>query len=661
MQSGSPGASPEVHGSKAEGPTYRALDRQSEEIRIINVRNSRQGPQGQIVCQMCASSVKETFRDNCGLPYVAVSYAWGDVKVTENIVVDGHEVAIPRSLHGALKAIINATFLTSSEVDQVSIWADYLCINQHDTEERSSQVSMMDKIYQNAHSVAIWLGAGLEAADCDMLAKEIAAIEAFSSSSEWVEHCARMDRSYLKRLLLSLALLFSRSYFQRLWVATEIFNAKRIDVYFGTQKVSWAALQEISFALQQLPARHLVDEMLPIIYTVKDTSLDHSYSDDIDMDFMSPNQILKYHGPASLGRMLANKGTGSINHDDILEYLRIGRSKLARNPHDRVYALRGLFPESMRSTIRVDYSSQVKDLYIDTVTQILFGTRRLDAIREAIHFPPHTNNEDLPSWVMDLHHRNLISSLRSRVPEDDFHADRGQVQAEFVFPDEPFKRRVQIKAIPLGTIHAIGIALNAIGRISDYLAAFTNWRAIHLHDMKWRNAESPDGSTRAEEIRHFEFCETLMMKGHLPGENVDETDSHRQELRDECYTLFASLFTHRLPEQPLDEALRSYATLTSEQCAEKRQYFQETFAENMLGRCFCITEEGNLGLGTGYMNPNDLVVVPYVCATPVILRPCRGSLVYQYIGDVYIHGYMYGKAVEEEGSGKRRAEWYVIK
>ena len=38
------------------------------------------------------------------------------------------------------------------------MWADAVCINQNDLDERSSQVSIMSKIYKYAKNCQIWLG-----------------------------------------------------------------------------------------------------------------------------------------------------------------------------------------------------------------------------------------------------------------------------------------------------------------------------------------------------------------------------------------------------------------------------------------------------------------------------------------------------------------------
>lgn len=79
-----------------------------------------------------------------------------------------------------------------------------------------------------------------------------------------------------------------------------------------------------------------------------------------------------------------------------------------------------------------------------------------------------------------------------------------------------------------------------------------------------------------------------------------------------------------------------------------------------MGRSFCRTVDGRLGMGSGFMLPGDVVVVPLGCSTPVLLRQegTRGE--YRFVGDVYIHGYMQGRAVDEVRIGKRKLVRFVL-
>jgi hypothetical protein len=68
-----------------------------------------------------------------------------------------------------------------------------------------------------------------------------------------------------------------------------------------------------------------------------------------------------------------------------------------------------------------------------------------------------------------------------------------------------------------------------------------------------------------------------------------------------------------------------------------------------MGRNFCILGNGSIGMGTGFMRRDDIVVVPFGCSTPILLRAEGQRGEFRYVGDVYIHGFMHGEALK---SGK---------
>ena len=73
--------------------------------------------------------------------------------------------------------------------------------------------------------------------------------------------------------------------------------------------------------------------------------------------------------------------------------------------------------------------------------------------------------------------------------------------------------------------------------------------------------------------------------------------------------------------------------------------------------------QGNLmGMGSGFMEVGDLVVVPFGCSTPILLRK-QGTEEgeYRFVGDIYVHGYMTGRAVEEWETQHTRSDTFVIR
>lgn len=83
--------------------------------------------------------------------YDALSYVWGDQSKKTTIYLDGKPFEISINLHWALRR-------TRDRHETRVIWADAICINQLDLQERSQQVAMMGSIFSNARRVLICTG-----------------------------------------------------------------------------------------------------------------------------------------------------------------------------------------------------------------------------------------------------------------------------------------------------------------------------------------------------------------------------------------------------------------------------------------------------------------------------------------------------------------------
>ena len=103
---------------------------------------------GKLVCSLTSNRI-----DYMTLKYVAISYAWGaDARYnTVGIKCDGKALFIGSNLASALKHI-------RSKSRTKFLWADAICINQNDTNERSQQVQQMGDIFASASCVLVWVG-----------------------------------------------------------------------------------------------------------------------------------------------------------------------------------------------------------------------------------------------------------------------------------------------------------------------------------------------------------------------------------------------------------------------------------------------------------------------------------------------------------------------
>jgi hypothetical protein len=113
-----------------------------ESIRILRLHAGRFSDP--IFCSFSLSSLPTPGASaKHGLEYEAVSYVWGDRTSTADIDCDGYRLTVPRSLHKFLRRLRH-------QERYRALWADAICINQQDLAEKTVQVNIMGRIFQNA-------------------------------------------------------------------------------------------------------------------------------------------------------------------------------------------------------------------------------------------------------------------------------------------------------------------------------------------------------------------------------------------------------------------------------------------------------------------------------------------------------------------------------
>jgi len=122
---------------------YNKLDERTNQIRVVGLLPGRWIDK--ISCEIKTISLDDS------PSYEALSYVWGNAQDTVEILVDGLSVQVTRNLAAALRRL-------RSSLNPRTLWADAICINQDDLEERTQQVGIMHKIYEIASSVRVFLG-----------------------------------------------------------------------------------------------------------------------------------------------------------------------------------------------------------------------------------------------------------------------------------------------------------------------------------------------------------------------------------------------------------------------------------------------------------------------------------------------------------------------
>lgn len=186
--------------------------------------------------------------DDSKTEYEAISYTWGDQERSQPLRCNGTIINITPNLASALLCL-------RSQTSPRRLWADAICINQDDLDEKSQQIPLMARIFRSATQVRVWLGNGDEGEsraidDLASIAKvsrptgpSLNLLDDKMWQSETDQALIAMGRSAKK--------VFRMPWFGRRWIVQELVLNGDVMFHCGQSKISWPNLH---FAVQALPA-----------------------------------------------------------------------------------------------------------------------------------------------------------------------------------------------------------------------------------------------------------------------------------------------------------------------------------------------------------------------------------------------------------------------
>ena len=569
---------------------YTALSSATSEIRLLQLSSSAHPYQEDSLIQ----GTIHQFSLNSAPAYQALSYTWGKESAHPPfILLDGCEFSVRPNLQSALCQIRS---LHSAAPGY--LWIDAICINQDDTEEKNSQVSLMKAIFQHAERVIVWLGP----ADffSDDAFKLLHLLEVSQSSSQQVEEIINdPDRAGEWKALVD---LFRRPYWRRVWVIQEVQVARRITVFCGHDEIEWNGLLGIQRMLWDEHAASLI-------------ALAHSAT-----------------WLRSLHYWIRGRGARGLDHlplsprGDLFRTLLFHRLKEATDPRDKVYSLLGL--TSVSGEITVDYRREVRQVYIDAVTYVIRTSGKLDVLWAV---PPNRDRFGLPSWVSDWSidedlQADVAWGLQEPKLEYVYHASGSTIAEATIRAEEGI---LTAKGVLVATIAQLGKATQMTHSrdIQQAIVAVHQWRRL---------VEENQGDDEA----HLEtFARTL----RCDRVKLEDGDNH-ETLSEKLLAILMTIkeLKSKMQIKELKESTERKDIHTKAEV--------EGIAQQIFKRKVFLSFSGSMGLAPEEALAGDLICVLLGCSVPVVLRAIGSH--YVHIGDVYLDGYMSGRAVEEE-DGRR--------
>lgn len=257
-------------------------------------------------------------------------------------------------------------------------WADGICINQADDEEKSHQVRNMDLVYEGATRTTIWLG---ESADDSDLAADL--LDEYSKyQQDDSERC--YERNFDDDLFLhrtrswtkhweALGKLMSRPWFRRRWIIQEVVLSSPPEVLCGNREIPWCNIWQVSQFLL--------------------AALDTPFSFPISEDVHAAIHIVKFlHDSQAHGR---DCRCSAMTLEQLCTMF---FSSLCTDPRDIVYSLLSLAKDVDRQKLFPDYSPNVsvRDVFVQCFDIIVTNTQSLDFMFHSKHRPP---SADIETWL----------------------------------------------------------------------------------------------------------------------------------------------------------------------------------------------------------------------------------------------------------------------
>lgn len=293
------------------------------------------------------------------IPYVALSYTWGEPNFSKDLLLDGDEVLrITPSLAAALRRFRYASALRW-------IWVDAICINQQDDAEKTMQIPLMGKIYRRASRVMVWLGDRVQ--DTDLLHQTKRLVGTILDPHE--------DDALATELMVCLSQLAGLPWFSRRWIIQELALNSNAVLCCGHAELPWAHLA---------PAFQLVDDKAAALKNIR-------LLWDLWRNIAMPVWPKKKDSKREL-----------LGDCDIAALMKSCSDFECLDDHDRIAALLGLSTDT-RSGFTVNYAKSVEETFLVFATSLarsghmawlinLSLQRRIGRIKQ---------DQTLPSWVPD--------------------------------------------------------------------------------------------------------------------------------------------------------------------------------------------------------------------------------------------------------------------
>lgn len=570
--------------------------------------------------------------------YEAISYAWGDPKITTRVQCQGRTIKITKNLCRGLRRM-------RYKDKPRTLWADAVCIDQSNLAERGHQVAFMGDIYQQAETVLMWLGEASEPGVDEQCASLIRDADVIYTSlfnangySNFIKTRSSKDEITVDEYNLlqdarwmAFMTMINSPYFKRLWILQEVGFAESAIVMYGAISTAFSKMMSLAVTVDQRSSHSFLADHAPEISQAQSQCYVLSQAfQDVWTAFRAQNKWIEESPILSNIRYAVLHGTEDKHL--LLWLLNLGRSKNASDPRDYIYALLGHPAARVQrayepcTIVAPDYTLSTQAVFKALTLQF---TRLYDSL-EVLCTVWHESTADLqcsPSWVTQWNKDPKTAQL-----------NRYAGAPQLVWGKDPAVMKVQCQGNSLATV---GIVFDSVTTCS---------RSFEYNDRRRLVTTSARGASTRKRVNPMHECWSVIEE-HAVSSRTNDSFLAKQMLE----TMFAGLNqvslsdakAYHLQTSKEDECPALLVAIGEAANEGNARKFEHDLAF-LWNRRFVMTSNDRMGLAPQIARPGDRCCVIFGCSRPLIIRPVDGAENhYRLVGECYVHGAMNREILDE--------------
>jgi hypothetical protein len=526
--------------------------------------------------------------------FEAISYVWGSSKKSKRIICDDRVIKITTNLSKVLRR------LRCADTPR-DLWADGICINQKDLEEKGYQVAIMGQIYRSAERVLIYISSdddGHGPQLCSLLDDvnsmiDLTCQQIDMSSWDSFPYPCEDDPILVDTRWSSLHHLLGQTWFRRGWVVREAAVTHNGQVLWGQHEFTWNDFMRVYIWLLNRALRPLHSALI------------------IERTIGSHISAYKERYQAFVQMFYDEE---SWEPQSLLQDLQYAKLLQLSDPRDRIYAFIELVTDSPGTiTIRPDYNTSFLEVYRQITTKLIQTSRSVAVLDQVVH-AIDTVHFEIPSWV-----------VRWDVPQ---FSVAGCWKSNEAYLSSRDGSAIEPTLIDDTTLNVRGVVLDMVTittRIytwdtTELKDIFHLWKAVSITA---KELSSPYDISKLLNA----FLDTLCFS-RFRGERLSWQKAKTTFLRDV-----------RLEYEEWDE--------TNTESPESLAVF-DFIKSGLHGRRFIMTERGYMGVAPANTLEQDACAIIFGCKAPCILRSMDQEGSYRFLGTAFVMG---SRAYEDEEGG----------